>query len=250
MRSRCGWLLAGAIVMAAGDNNRALADEGMWLFNAPPRAAAQNQIRFRRQRKVADALAAVGRPLQQRRIGLVRLGQRAGADEPSRRRRCAAQALFGRARLCSRRLLRQDPGRRGQVPRPGAERAGRDRGRHRSGQRRGQAGAEHGRIRKSPAGGDQHDRERVVRQDQVAQRRGDAVQRRAVPALPVQEIYRRAAGLRPGAADRFFWRRPRQFRISALRSRHLLLPRLRERQAGQGRRIFSSGAPAVRRTAS
>ena len=41
----------------------------------------------------------------------------------------------------------------------------------------------------------------------------------------------------PGAADRLLRRRSGQLRVSALRSRHLLLPRLRERQAGQDRAL-------------
>ena len=46
------------------------------------------------------------------------------------------------------------------------------------------------------------------------------------------------AGLRPRAADRLLRRRSGQLRVSALRPRRLLLPRLRERQAGPGRALF------------
>ncbi len=78
-----------------------------------------------------------------------------------------------------------------------------------------------------------------------------------VQPLLLQEVHRRAAGVRAGERHRVLWRRPRQFRIPTLRSRYLLLPRLRRRQAGrtaalslleQGRRqdeelIFVAGNP-------
>ncbi len=53
----------------------------------------------------------------------------------------------------------------------------------------------------------------------------------------LQALHRRAPRVRSGAADRVFRRRCRQLRVSALRSRCLLLPRLRERQAGQDRAL-------------
>ena len=52
-----------------------------------------------------------------------------------------------------------------------------------------------------------------------------------------KKLHRRPPGLRPGAADRLLRRRSGQLRVSALRPRHLLLPRLRERQAGQDRAL-------------
>ena len=55
---------------------------------------------------------------------------------------------------------------------------------------------------------------------------GHAVQRRAVPSLSVQEVHRRPPGLRPRGGRRLLRRRSGQFRISPLRPRHLLLPRL------------------------
>ena len=54
----------------------------------------------------------------------------------------------------------------------------------------------------------------------------------------------------PEQRHRLLRRRPRQLRVSALRPRHLLLPRLRGRQAGQGRALSASGARRGRRTAS
>ena len=70
-----------------------------------------------------------------------------------------------------------------------------------------------------------------------AQRRGHALPGRPVPPLPLQEIHRRAAGLRAREGHRLLRRRSRQLRVSALRPRHLLLPRLREWQAGQDRAL-------------
>ena len=68
-------------------------------------------------------------------------------------------------------------------------------------------------------------------------RRRHALRRRAVPPVHVQEVHRHPPGLRPGAADRLLRRRPGQLRVPAVRPRHLLLPRLRERQAGQARAL-------------
>ena len=56
-----------------------------------------------------------------------------------------------------------------------------------------------GRGREGPPGRDEHHRAGVARQDRAAERRGHALPRRAVPPLPLQEVHRRAAGLRPGA---------------------------------------------------
>lgn len=63
----------------------------------------------------------------------------------------------------------------------------------------------------------------VFRKDRPAQRRHHALPGRAVPALPLQEVHRRPVGLRPGDGDRLFRWRSGQFRVSAVRSGHLLL---------------------------
>ncbi len=66
----------------------------------------------------------------------------------------------------------------------------------------------------------------IHEEDRPAERRGHALSWRHVPALPLQEVYRRAAGLCPRGGHRQFRRRSRQLRISPLRPGHLLLPRL------------------------
>ena len=76
-----------------------------------------------------------------------------------------------------------------------------------------------------------------IEEDRPAQRRGHALSRRPVPPLSLQEVHRRAAGLRPRAGHRLLRRRSGQLRVSPLRPGHLLLPRLRERQAGQDRAL-------------
>ncbi len=67
----------------------------------------------------------------------------------------------------------------------------------------------------------------------LAQRRRDAVPRRQVPLVPLQEVHRRAAGVCAGEGHRVLRRRPGQLRVSALRLGRLLLPRLRRWQASQ-----------------
>ena len=111
-----------------------------------------------------------------------------------------------------------------------------------AGQRRGQAGHDAGRGVRRPPGRHGRHREGIAGQDRPAQRRGHALPGRPVSPLPLQEVHRRAPGLRPGAGHRRLRRRRRQLRVPALRPRRLLLPRLRERQAGQGRSTSSSGA--------
>ena len=77
------------------------------------------------------------------------------------------------------------------------------------GERGGQAGHEAGRGVRRPPGGHGRDREGVARQDRPAARRRHALPGRAVPPLPLQEVHRRPARVRPGAADRLLRRRPR-----------------------------------------
>ena len=60
----------------------------------------------------------------------------------------------------------------------------------------------------------QHDRKRIARQDRPAQRRGHALSGRPLPPLSLQEVHRRAAGLRAGKGHRLLRRRSRQLRVS------------------------------------
>ena len=55
---------------------------------------------------------------------------------------------------------------------------------------------------------DRPDREGVAAKDGPPQQRRHVVQRRALPPLPLQGLHRRAPRLRPGAADGLFRRRP------------------------------------------
>ena len=71
----------------------------------------------------------------------------------------------------------------------------------------------------------------------LAQRTSSRSTRAASITCTLQEVHRRPPGLRAGAADRLLRRRPGQLRVPALRPRRLLLPRLRERQAGQDRAL-------------
>ncbi len=123
--------------------------------------------------------------------GLVMTNHHVGADclqkLSTKERDLIAQGFYAKT------LRRGDP-----LRGPGAERPAEHRGRDGAGQRGGQAGDEPGRGEPGPPGGDEHRREGIARQDRAAQRRGHALPRRAVPPLPLQEVHRRPAGLRPG----------------------------------------------------
>ena len=90
----CWILLASAFLGAAliGYATVARADEGMWLFNYPPKKLLKEKHDFEPTDAWLDALAAVGGAVQQRRLRVVRLGRRPGDDQPSRRRRRLAEA--------------------------------------------------------------------------------------------------------------------------------------------------------------
>ncbi len=84
----------------------------------------------------------------------------------------------------------------------------------------------------------------------LQERRHHSVPWRRVSALPVQKVHRRAPGIRARAGRRVFRRRSRQFRVPALRSGYLFLPRVRRRQTGQDRQLFEvePGRPERQRT--
>ncbi len=86
-------------------------------------------------------------------------------------------------------------------------------------------------------------------EDRPAERRRHALSGGRIRPLSLQALHRRAARLRPRAADRLFRRRSGQLRVSALRSRHVFFPRLRKRQAGPSPST-SIGARGARPTTS
>ena len=202
----------------------------------PPRLASRRNTTSTPTRQWLDHVATVGRAVQQRRLGLVRLGRRPGDDQPSRRRRRAAEAQH--ARTATYIKTASTPRRR-----PKSSSASdlelnvlmsiedvTDTG---------QRGASKPEMAPPTAGQAQRaammntiEKESLdktgLRSDVVTLYQGGLYQ-----LIQLQEIHRRAAGLRPGARHRLLRRRSRQLRVSPLRSRHLLLPRLRKRQAGQ-----------------
>ena len=228
--------LFGLLLMATAP---AFADEGMWVFNNLPLEHAQGEVRLRAAAGLGRAPAVVGRPVQQRRLGLVRLGRRPGHDQPPRRGRHARRRSAPSEKdYYQRRLPRQDPRRGGQGPRPGAERPGRHRGRDRPGQRRRSSRAwttprPTTARRKAMAEIEKESTDKTG----PAERRRHALPGRAVSPLHLQEVHRRPARLRPRVRHRLLRRRPGQLRVSPLRPRRLLLPRLRGRQAGQARAL-------------
>ena len=228
----------------------ASADEGMWLFNNPPRKQLKEKYGFEptdawleHVQKSSVRFNSGGSGSFVSADGLVMTNHHVGAD--------ALQKLSTKGKdYVKDGFHAKTRDRRNQVRRPGAERADEHRGRDRAGERRGQAGHGPRRGPVGPPGGHEHDRKGIARQDRPAQRRGHALPGRPVSSVPLQEIHRRAAGVRAGAGDRLFRRRPGQLRVSALRPRHLLLPRLRERQAGQDRALSEVEQGRGRRTTS
>ena len=95
--------------------------------------------------------------------------------------------------------------------------------------------------RRRPAGGHRQHREERQGGAQAQAPGRHPLPGRGLPPLPVQEIHRRPPRLRAGAADRLLRRRSGQFRVPALRPRHLPVPRLRERQAGQAQALPQVG---------
>ena len=209
LRSSLVSLLAGLLAVAS--LAAAKADEGMWLFNYPPRKLLKEKHDF----TPTDAWLA---HLQRSAVrfnnggsgsfvspdGLVMTNHHVGAD--------ALQKLSTKERdlMRSSFYARTHAG-GAQVPRLGTERADEHRGRDRAGQRRGEGGRRLGRSGETAPGGDEHHREGVFRSDRPAERRGHALPGRAVPPLPLQEIHRRAAGLRAEEDIAFFGGDPDNF---------------------------------------
>ena len=66
-------LIAAVLVVVSAVAPAVFGDEGMWLFNNPPRQVPQGEVRLRADRRVARARAEIVGALQQRRLRLVRL---------------------------------------------------------------------------------------------------------------------------------------------------------------------------------
>lgn len=74
-----------AAVAAVWIGGPVLADEGMWTFDNLPLKTLKATYGFEPSKEWVEHLL-IGRPVQQRRVGLVRLGRGARDDEPSRGR--------------------------------------------------------------------------------------------------------------------------------------------------------------------
>ena len=191
------------------------ADEGMWTFDNPPLKAAEGEIRLHADARVARSRAALGRALQRRRLGLVRQRRRTGADEPPRGARPAAEALDGRARTTCATASCADV-RREELKCPDLELnvlvSIEDVTRASSAA----VEARHGRRsrRWRPARPSSHSSRRRARGHRPAVRCRDALPRRRVLALSLQEIHRRPPRLRAGAAGRVLRRRSGQLQVS------------------------------------
>ncbi len=200
--------------------------------------AAAREVRVHADAGVARPPAAVERAPGRRGIGIVCRPAGTGVDQPSRRARSAAEGLDAAEELRRRRLLRQDRRRGAQEHRPGSERPDVDGERDpacagRCAVRRvRRAGA------RSPEEGHRRHRAGEHDQNRTPLRRGAVVSGQRVLAVPVQEIHRRAPGVRARTADCVFRRRSGQLHVSALRLRHGAVPRLREQRPGGESRLF------------
>ena len=105
-------------------------------------------------------------------------------------------------------------------------------GRDREGARRGEVDRRHG----GDGGAQCRDcrtRERMQGEDRAAVRNGDALPRRGLPPLSLQDLERRPPGVRAGSAPRGLRGRSGQLRLSSLRSRFFAAARLREGRGDQ-----------------
>ena len=209
--------IAYALAAALATLSPAHADEGVWTFDNPPAQGAAIEIRLHAQRRVARNASAVGGS-PGRRIGLVRFARRAGADQSPRRRGLPAVALDGEQRYRRQRLLRAHARRGAHLPGDGIAAARVDGGCHRQGPRCGQVRHRHDGQHRAQRR-HRRTRKRVQGEHRPALRDGDALSRRRLPPLSLQDLDRRAPGVRAGRAGGAVRRRHRQLRLSALRSR-------------------------------
>ena len=174
----------------------ARADEGMWLFNNFPEAAAQGEVRstsptqwLEHVRKSSVRFNSGGSGSFVSADGLVMTNHHVGAD-------CLHKLSTQRQGPRQGRLLRQDARRGDQVRRPRAQRprstssdVTKD---VKSAVKPGMDDAAVNKAQKAMMSAI----EKESPKDRTAQRRGHALPGRPVPPLPVQEVHRRAPGLR------------------------------------------------------
>ena len=211
------------------------ADEGMWLFNNPPLKQLKEKYGFEptaewlehvRSSSVRFNSGGSGSFVSP--DGLVMTNHHVGAD--ALQKLCTTEKDYFKDGFYAKTHDEEIKCRR-----PGAERPHRDRGRDRAGQRRGQA--RHGRRRRPPIG---PPRRRSTRSRRSRWRRPAcaATSSRSTRAGSTTSTASRStptsASSSPPSSDiAFFGGDPDNFEYPALRPRRLLLPRLRERQAGQ-----------------
>ena len=217
---RLGWLLAAGACSHGRDGFfrqcSRLGDEGMWLFNNPPKKVLKekhgfepDQAWFEHLQRSSVRFNSGGSGSFVSSNGLVLTNHHIGADAlqklSTKDKNYLAEGFYAKT---------QDRG--NEVRRPGIERAHEYRRRHGAGQR-GRSQARHvGRVGKGPPRDHEHHRAGIDRKDGPAERCRHAVQRRAVPSLSLQEVYRCPPGLRSRGGRRLLRRRPGQFRISPL----------------------------------
>ena len=187
-----------------------------------------------------SACAAFGVATRGRMLRLVHLARRSGALQSSLRARMRAAGLDREKGLHQRRFLGEEVRRRIDVSADRAQPAGCDQRRHRARQGRYQRHEWRG-LQPRAEGREIQDRIRLRRQRQAAQplRCGRALPRRRLRPVQIPSLPGRAAGVRAGRTGRVLRRRSGQFQLPALRPRHEPAARLRGRQAGKNRRLFS-----------
>ena len=210
-------VLLGALVPGAG-RRRALALQRL------PEGPGPAEIRVRRDGRLAGPLPDVLR--QHGRLRLLRVPRRSYRDQPPRRGRRHPRPEHGRARPHEGRLPCPDPGRGASLSGLGGQGPSGHRGRHRSGPGRGSAGHERRGGGPGPRGGDRGPREGGVGVFRPVLPGRDALCRRDVPPLLLQDLRRRPPRLRAGAAHHVLRGRPGQLRLSPLLPGRGVLPRL------------------------
>ena len=194
----------------------AVSDEGMWLLNDPPREQLKEKYDF----DLTDAW------LKNAMLASVRFnnGGSGGFVSPDgllvTNHHIAADSLQKLSKpgmdLYRDGFYAATRERRTEVPRPRTERAAGDRRRDEGSERGGQAGHEAGRgLRRPPGASWRKIEKESLDEDRPALRRRHALPRRPLPPLPLQEVHRRPARVRPGAGHRRLRRRRGQLRVPA-----------------------------------